>query len=223
MRQDRARDVPQVSAMGLGAVLFEAPGAFDLASQRRVWALARMVEAWPEVLEAAPGMTNLLVVLRTPPRDPGALERRLVAAWDEARPLDVAGRRFVFPVTYGGEEGPDLDHMARETGLAREDVVAIHAGRDYTVFALGSHPGYGYLGTVDARLFIPRRRVPRLSVPAGSVSIGGWQTGASASAGPSGWHTIGRTPQRFFDPASDDPVLLRPGDRIRFEPAAILP
>jgi 5-oxoprolinase (ATP-hydrolysing) subunit B len=137
--------------------------------------------------------------------------------------LEVEGRLFELPVTYGGEDGPDLDHMARETGLAREDVVAIHAAREYTVFALGSHPGYGYLGTVDPRLFIPRRQVPRVTVPAGSVSIGGWQTGASASAGPSGWHTIGRTPQRFFDPAADAPVLLSPGDRIRFIVEAILP
>jgi 5-oxoprolinase (ATP-hydrolysing) subunit B len=223
MRQDRTRDDPHVSPMGLGAVLFEAPGAFDLDHQRRVWALAQAVERWPDVIEAAPGMTNLLVSFREPPRDPDAVEQRLLTAWAEAMPLEVEGRLFELPVTYGGEDGPDLDHMARETGLAREEVVAIHAGREYTVFALGSHPGYGYLGTVDPRLFIPRRQVPRVSVPAGSVSIGGWQTGASASDGPSGWHTIGRTPQRFFDPDASEPVLLAPGDRIRFVAETILP
>ena len=209
--------------MGLSAMLFEAPGAFDLAIQRRIWALARIVEAWPEVIEAAPGMTNLLVSFRSPQRDPAALEKALLAAWDAAVPDEPAARHFDILVTYGGEDGPDLDHMAQETGLAREDVVAIHAGRNYTVFALGSHPGYGYLGIVDPRLFIPRRQVPRLSVPAGSVSIGGWQTGASASAGPSGWHTIGRTQQVFFDPLADAPVLLRPGDSIRFIAERILP
>ena len=216
MRRDRERAHPHVSPMGLGAVLFEAPGAFDLESQRRIWALAKAVGQWPGVIEAAPGMTNLLVSFRDPPRDFAKLEDDLIAAWQAAGPEATETRLFEIPVTYGGEDGPDLDHMARETGLSREEVVAIHAGRDYAVFALGSHPGYGYLGIVDPRLFIPRRQVPRLSVPAGSVSIGGWQTGASASAGPSGWHTIGRTDTVFFDPAASDPVLLTPGDRIRF-------
>lgn len=223
MRRDRERQAPHISPMGLGAVLFEAPGAFDLANQRRIWALAHSVEQWPDVLEAAPGMTNLLVSFRLPPRDLDQIGQALIAAWEGAGPLDAPGRLFEFPVTYGGADGPDLDHMAQETGLTREEVVAIHAGRDYTVFALGSHPGYGYLGIVDPRLFIPRRQVPRISVPVGSVSIGGWQTGASASAGPSGWHTIGRTLTRFFDPHAQEPVLLRPGDTIRFIAEQILP
>ena len=223
MRRDRERSEPNISPMGLGAVLFEAPGAFDLTNQRRIWTLARKVELWPDVIEAAPGMTNLLVSFRSPVRDFAALVRALTDAWSKAEPLEVEGRLFEIGVVYGGEGGPDLDHMAAETGLSREGVVSIHCGREYTVFALGSHPGYGYLGTVDSRLFIPRRQVPRISVPAGSVSIGGWQTGASASAGPSGWHTIGLTRRRFFDPASSTPVLLAPGDRIRFIAEAVLP
>lgn len=223
MRMDRSRTEPHISPMGLNAVLFEAPGPFDLEHQRRIWALAQAVEHWPEVMEAAPGMTNLLVMFHEPSRAPETIERALLAAWAEARPLEVKGRLFEVPVTYGGADGPDLDHMAEETGLARDAVVAIHAGREYTVFALGSHPGYGYLGIIDPRLFIPRRKVPRVSVPEGSVSIGGWQTGASASAGPSGWHTIGRTRQVFFNPDADEPVLLKPGDRIRFIAEAILP
>jgi len=223
MRRDRERLEPHVSPMGLSAVLFEAPGAFDLDTQRRIWSLAQSVEQWPDVIEAAPGMTNLLVMFRTPQREPERIEQALLSAWSEARPREANSRLFEIPVVYGGEGGPDLDHMADETRLSRDKVIAIHTGRDYTVFALGSHPGYGYLGIVDPRLFIPRRQVPRVSVPEGSVSIGGWQTGASASAGPSGWHTIGRTRQRFFDPNTDTPVLLKPGDRIRFIPEAILP
>jgi 5-oxoprolinase (ATP-hydrolysing) subunit B len=223
MQRDRERDAPHISLMGLGSVLFEAPGAFDLDSQSRIWALAETVNQWPGVLEAAPGMTNLLVTFKDPQRDSHALEQALLGAWAKTRPLKTQGRSFEFPVIYGGEDGPDLDSMALETGLSREEVVRIHMESEYTVFALGSHPGYGYLGIVDARLFIPRRKVPRVSVPAGSVSIGGWQTGASASEGPSGWHTIGRTRQCFFDPSAENPVLLKPGDRIKFMAETILP
>jgi 5-oxoprolinase (ATP-hydrolysing) subunit B len=223
MHKDRERDQPHISPMGLGSLLFEAPGAFDIHNQSRIWALAKAVNQWPDVLEAAPGMTNLLVKFKEPLRDPEAMEQAMLSAWAGAKPLTSEGRVFEIPVTYGGEDGPDLDHMAAETGLSRDEVVGIHTERVYTVFALGSHPGYGYLGIVDQRLFIPRRKVPRVSVPAGSVSIGGWQTGASTSDGPSGWHTIGRTRQCFFDPLAETPVLLRPGDRIQFIAEKIAP
>ncbi len=214
---------PVISPLGTSGLLFEAPGAFDLEQQRRIWRLARVAEAWDWVAEAVPGMTNLLLVYRRPPRDLADAEASLRAAWEEGGTDEGRGRIFAFDVVYGGEGGPDLDFMAQQTGLRRQDVVEIHAGRDYTVFALGSHPGYAYLGTVDPRLFIPRRKVPRVSIPGGAVSIGGWQTGASASTGPSGWHTIGHTQARFFDAAAAVPALLEPGDIVRFRIAGILP
>ena len=83
--------------------------------------------------------------------------------------------------------------------------------------ALGSHPGYCYLGGMDPRIATPRRKSPILDLPAGSVSIGGIQTGVSASTGPSGWNTIGRTQMSFFDHRLPAPALLRPGDLIRFQ------
>lgn len=220
---DDRKEEPQISLVGTSGVLFEAPGTFDLAHQRRIWWLARTASAWDWVHEAVPGMTNLLLTFHAPPRDVAAIESMLRDAWAASREDAGRGRRFELDVVYGGEGGPDLDFMAAQTGLSREEVVAIHAARDYTVFALGSHPGYAYLGTVDPRLFIPRRKVPRISIPAGAVSIGGWQTGASASDGPSGWHTIGSTDARFFDVAATPPALLEPGDIIRFRVAGILP
>lgn len=220
---DDLKTEPQISLLGTSGLLFEAPGAFDLANQRRIWCLARIAGAWDWVGEAVPGMTNLLLTFRSPPRDIAALERDLRRAWEASTPDAGRGRLFELDVSYGGAGGPDLDFMAEQTRLSRDDVAAIHVGRDYTVFALGSHPGYAYLGTVDPRLFIPRRKVPRISIPGGAVSIGGWQTGVSASDGPSGWHTIGSTDMRFFDPQSPTPALLEPGDVIRFRIARILP
>lgn len=218
---DEQADTPRISLLGTSGLLFEAPGAFDLAHQRRIWRLARLARDWDWVGEAVPGMTNLLLVFRSPPRDLAATEAALHAAWDAGGEEPGRGQFFQFDVVYGGEAGPDLDFMAREAGLTRAEVAEIHAGRDYTVFALGSHPGYSYLGIVDPRLFMPRRKVPRISIPGGAVSIGGWQTGVSASAGPSGWHTIGYTPARFFDHAAAVPSLLEPGDIVRFRIAAI--
>jgi len=119
-------------------------------------------------------------------------------------------------VVYGGAGGPHLADVVAHTGLSVDEVVALHAAPLYPVYALGSHPGYCYLGGMDERIATPRRAVPIVNLPGGSVSIGGVQTGVSASAGPSGWNTIGSTTMDFFDPANDPPAVLQPGDSVRF-------
>jgi len=208
--------VPAVSPLGLGALLFEAPGPTTLETQQRIWALSREVSRWPEVREAVPGVNNLLLTLARPLGRIEALEARLHDAWAAAAPLPLGGRVVELPVVYGGAAGPHLGDVAEHSGLAPDEIVAIHTAPVYPVFALGSHPGYCYLGGMDPRIATPRRKVPVLCIPGGSVSIGGGQTGVSASDGPSGWNTIGRTEMRFFDPAGDPPALLQPGDSIVF-------
>lgn len=210
-----------VSCLGTSALLFEAPGETTLANQQRIWALSREAEAWPEVREAVPGVNNLLLTLIAPPRRIEALETRLHAAWVEAAALPLEGRVIELPVVYGGEGGPHMADVIAHTGLSVEEIVAIHAAPVYPVYALGSHPGYCYLGGMDARIATPRRKVPVIRIPGGAVSIGGAQTGVSASDGPSGWNTIGSTEMCFFDPTRDPPALLQPGDSIVFRAAGI--
>ena len=211
--------LPSVSLLGTTALLFEAPGELALSSQQRIWALARATQGWPEVREAVPGMNNLMLTFTQPPRTTqalDALEARLYEAWDAAVALPLEGRVVELPVVYGGEGGPHMADVVSHTGLSVEEIVALHSGPTYPVYALGSHPGYCYLGGMDPCIATPRRKVPVLSIPGGAVSIGGAQTGVSASAGPSGWNTIGSTSMSFFDPAQDPPALLQPGDMIRF-------
>ena len=210
------------SLLGASAMIFEAPGAFDLEHQQRIWAMAHAVSAWDGVREAVPGMTNLTVLFAEPPRDVEAFGDRLSALWDTGISASVTGRTLDLPITYGGEGGPHLQEVSDLTGLSVEEVVAIHAAPLYTVYAVGSHAGYCYLGGLDPRLFVPRRAVPLLSIPGGSLSIAGAQTGVSASAGPSGWHTIGSADVSFFDPSRQPTSLLQPGDAIRFHPERVL-
>jgi KipI family sensor histidine kinase inhibitor len=210
-----------VSCLGTSALLFEAPGETTLANQQRIWALSRTAEAWPEVREAVPGVNNLLLTLNAPPRRIEALETRLHAAWAEVEALPLDGRTIELPVVYGGEGGPHMADVMAHTGLSVEEIVAIHVAPVYPVYALGSHPGYCYLGGMDARIATPRRKVPVIRIPGGAVSIGGSQTGVSASDGPSGWNTIGSTEMCFFDPTRDPPALLQPGDSIVFRAAGI--
>jgi KipI family sensor histidine kinase inhibitor len=194
----------------------------DLRSQQRIWALAQEAGGWPEVREAVPGMNNLMLSFGRPPRSLDALQARLRAAWEAATPLSREGRVVELPVVYGGPGGPHMADVVAHTGLDVEQIVELHSTPLYPVYALGSHPGYCYLGGMDPRIATPRRKVPVLSIPAGAVSIGGAQTGVSASAGPSGWNTIGSTSMSFFDPARDPPAALRPGDLIRFRVEGIV-
>lgn len=208
---------PTITPLGTSALLFEAPGReMALGTQQRIWALAREAGGWPEVREAVPGMNNLMLSLVRPPRVLRDIEARLRAAWAAAEPLPLEGRVVELPVVYGGAGGPHLADVVAHTGLSVDEIVERHSTPLYPVYALGSHPGYCYLGGMDPRIATPRRKVPVLSIPAGAVSIGGAQTGVSASAGPSGWNTIGSTVMRFFDPAQDPPALLQPGDALRF-------
>jgi KipI family sensor histidine kinase inhibitor len=207
---------PRISPLGTTALLFEAPGAVELASQQRIWALARDAADWPEVREAVPGMNNLMLSFARPPRDLSALLARLLVAWEEVPPMALDGRVVELPVVYGGDGGPHLADVVAHTALSVDEIVDLHSAPTYPVYALGSHPGYCYLGGMDARLATPRRTVPLQRIPGGSVSIGGAQTGVSASDGPSGWNTIGATSMCFFDPARTPPAALRPGDAIRF-------
>jgi len=155
-----------------------------------------------EVDQAAPDLENLLEALR--------------AGWCKSNAASFPSRRIEIPVHYGGPAGRDLDEVARQTGLSREEVVRLHNAGEYTVYFLGFLPGFAYLGGMDKRLATPRRKEPRSAVPAGSVGIGGEQTGIYPSVSPGGWQIIGRTSLQLFDPARDPPSLLLPGDTVRF-------
>lgn len=205
-----------VSLLGTKAVLFEAPGLMDIHHQRRIWRMAKISADWPDVIEAVPGMTNLMLTFRKPPTDITGLFSALRDTWAEVEEMEVEGREIELAVVYGGEGGPHLTDVVAHTGLSIDEIVQLHAAPLYTVYALGSHPGYCYLGGMDPRIATPRRKVPVVRLPGGSVSIGGAQTGVSASPGPSGWSTIGHTEMVFFDPLKAPPATLAPGDMIRF-------
>jgi KipI family sensor histidine kinase inhibitor len=148
--------------------------------------------------------------------------RDLVALWETGRSKQPQGQLMEIPIVYGGKGGPHLHEVAEMTGLSIDEVIRRHVAPEYTVYALGSHAGYCYLGGLDPTLETPRRKVPLPRLPGGSLSMAGLQTGVSASTGPSGWNTVGTAEVRFFDPFRDPAALLRPGDRIRFTPAEVI-
>jgi KipI family sensor histidine kinase inhibitor len=203
--------------LGERAVVLESSAAISEACQGRIWRLAETLSSHPGVAEVVPGMNNLTVLLDPQAANPTAFLQTLRQHWlESSAAAPSAGRLVEIPVRYGGEAGPDLAAVARHCGLSPEEVVRRHTAPEYTVYFLGFQPGFAYLGGLDAALHTPRRAQPRLAVPAGSVGIGGAQTGIYPSATPGGWQLIGRTDLTLFNPQNQPCTLLQPGDRVRF-------
>ncbi|UDF32306.1 UNVERIFIED_ORG: 5-oxoprolinase subunit PxpB (plasmid) [Roseateles sp. XES5] len=211
----------RISFIGTRAFLIEAPGAFDLPNQRRIWALSHALETHPAVAEIVPGMTNLLVIFKETPDAPDAVVRDLQEEWRRARSVDLAGREIEIAVTYGGEHAGDLPALCDLSRLSDREVVRIHHEGTYRVFALGSAPGFGYLHGLDPRIHMPRKTVPSLHMARGCVTIGGMQTGVAVLTGPNGWNSIGFAELQMFDPLAASPAVMAPGDTVRFRPERI--
>ncbi len=136
----------------------------------------------------------------------------------EVKTGEVRKRIFEIPVCYGGEYGPDLGNIAEHAGLSEEEVIEIHSSRDYLIYMLGFLPGFTYLGGLDERIHTPRLANPRIKINAGSVGIGGSQTGIYPLDSPGGWQLMGMTPVKTYDPGRENPILVEAGDYIRFVP-----
>src|SRR6185437_15338459 len=145
-----------------------------------------------------------------------ALSEKLVELAAQPAPPVAHTRRWRIPVAYGGEHGIDLEDVAKELKTTPDDIVARHIAGDYRVAMIGFTPGWSYLSGLEKFLHMPRRQDPRLLTPAGTVSIGGVQTGIQCLAGPSGWHLLGRTPVRTYQLHCEPIFLLEPGDRVSF-------
>jgi inhibitor of KinA len=124
-------------------------------------------------------------------------------------------RNLEIPVCYGGGFGTDVNELLEARGLSLEELIRIHTSTEYRVYMIGFLPGFSYMGLVDDRIVMPRRAEPR-TVAGGSVGIAGKQTGIYPMECPGGWQIIGRTPKKTFDGKKAEPVLLRPGDQIKF-------
>ena len=125
-------------------------------------------------------------------------------------------KTWEIPVRYDSDDHPDVATLLQHCGITRNELVAIHTAVFYTVHFIGFLPGFLYLGGLDRRLHIPRKKVPDLWVPKGSVAIGGQQTGIYPVQSPGGWYVIGRTEMEWFNPLKPPYCHIEPGDKVRF-------
>lgn len=207
---------PRLRPVGERAFLVEFAPEVDPAISAQVRAADRHLSAHPDVAETVPAFRTLLIILAD-----GADRSRFVAEvqrnLERFAPASLPeGREISVPVVYGGRRGPDLPEVARRVGLAEDAVIELHRAQTYLVYMVGFAPGFPYLGVLPDALRLPRRLSPRTRVPAGSVAIADRLTGIYPQETPGGWHLIGWTPLRLFDPAAERPALCEPGDRMRF-------
>ena len=213
-----------IEPLGDACLVVRLGTGIDAATSRAVAAVTASLAtaALPGVVDLAPTFNTVAVVydpLRACPGDLSAAILARLRSLEGAVPTtSTTGPIIEIPVSYGGDDGPDLAAVAAHTGRAPEEVVRLHTTADHVVGMIGFAPGFPYLIGLPAALSIPRRATPRTSVPAGSVAIAERQTGIYPRTGPGGWHVIGRTPRAMFDPHRDPPALLRAGDRVRFVP-----
>ncbi|GAA0799288.1 5-oxoprolinase subunit PxpB [Psychrobacter piscatorii] len=193
------------------------PKPITLDKQKKCWALADIIEKMPEVIEVVIGMNTLSVFSHPLAWDEfQVLQNKLTALLEEMPEKTIDGKHIEIPVHYGGKYGPDLAAMAETLGMSVDAVVDLHTSAIYTVYFIGFQPGFPYLGGLSESLHFPRHTTPRTQVPAGSVGIGGEQTGIYPFASPGGWQLLGQTDTALFDLTKDSPTLLSAGDTLCF-------
>ena len=223
----------EITPLGDSALLIRVAENFDDSPEdalSKVLAAKRGLEAAqiPGAIEIAPAYTTVALFY-----DPvhaidagapvenvfGWIEQRIRKALSEIKRIHadrVEASLVEIPVCYEAEFALDLEHVAKHAGVHWKEVVDLHCAAEYRVHCVGFTPGFPFLGGLSRKLATPRRDVPRKAIPAGSVAIGGSQTGIYPIKSPGGWNVIGRTPLQLFDPKKNPPALLRAGDRVRF-------
>jgi inhibitor of KinA len=221
-------DHDQFSPLGDSGIVVKMGDCIDRKAHEKVMALSGYLEEHPfeGMIEIVPSFTTVAVFY-----DPirlfnlGALFpyewvlaklKEIVSQFSNGKLKEA--RVIEIPVCYGDEFGPDLVDVAKHNDLTTDEVIRIHSEADYLVYMIGFAPGFPYLGGMDKRIITPRRRSPRLTIPEGSVGIGGVQTGIYPIESPGGWQLIGKTPLSLFRSGEDSPSLLRAGDIVRFRP-----
>ncbi|MBQ8026222.1 MAG: 5-oxoprolinase subunit PxpB [Oscillospiraceae bacterium] len=214
---------PKILVAGDSSVLIEFGKEISPETNRRIAATVQLIHA--QQIEGVVDMipTYCALLINYDPRvilfDP--LVRRLEKLLEiEVSAGETKKRVYEIPVCYGGKYGPDLDVIARHAGLTEQEVIRIHSSRDYLIYMLGFLPGFTYLGGLDERIHTPRLQTPRVRIEAGSVGIGGSQTGIYPLDSPGGWNLMGMTPVKTYDPEREVPILVKAGEYIRFVPVS---
>lgn len=207
---------------GDGALLIQLEQRIDKSVNEKINALNEQIkeEAVTGFLYSIPAYCSLTIVY-----DPFAISyadmgnlileinRRTINASEDKSEIKIR-----IPVCYEEEFGLDLEELAVQKKLSKEEIILIHSSAWYHSYMVGFLPGFAYLGKVDKRLKSPRRSNPRMKVAPRTVAIAGEQTAVYPIESPGGWQLLGRSPVDIFLPELEDPFLVKSGYQVKFDP-----
>lgn len=210
---------PRVLPCGDSGLTVEFGKSIDVVSNDLVMALDRKLSSSNlPILECVPTYRSLLIEYDGVAIDYETIAEQIIGLCPDLSVHNLTERHWLVPVVYGGTFGIDFEEVANTHGLSSEQLVERHASATYRVYTVGFMPGFTYLGGLDPDLATRRRPSPRLSVPEGSITIGGVQTAITSIEAPSGWHVIGRSPVRAFMAHRNPTCLFQIGDLVTFQP-----
>ena len=210
---------PRLLPVGDAALTVEFAPGYTPDAAARARSLGRQLQGVEGIVDRVATLRSLTIHV-----DPRRLSlRRLTELLRQLPPAaesESEGARWVLPACYESEFAPDLAELAGRLGLTPAEIVAIHSAGRYRAVMVGGYPGYPYLSGLDARLRVPRRTVPRLAVPAGSLAVANEFTAVYPQTVPGGWNLIGRTPVPLFDPGREPAAVVATGDEVAFRPVS---
>ena len=211
--------LPRFLHAGECALVVEYGDSIDPEIHDKVLALDRAIAeaAIPGVVETIPTYRSLMIDYDPERLEPGALIERLRNLPVAAEKSLPAPQRWIVPACYAPDLALDLAFIAESLRLTTDKVVELHSGAIYRIYMYGFAPGFAYLGGLPRALDISRRAEPRPRVPANCLLIAGGQALISTVPMPTGWHVIGRTPERFFSLGRNPIFLAAVGDTVTFE------
>lgn len=170
------------------------------------------------IIELVPAFHSLMIYFRPSQLSNDALIRIIESLTPREYVPGKSTETVVIPVSYAEHHGPDQRAVAAHLNISREELIELHSNAVYYVHFIGFLPGFLYLGGLNDQLNLPRRDVPRIRIPAGSVAIAAGQTGIYPVDSPGGWHIIGHTDYNLFRPDESPPCPLIPGMNVQFMP-----
>ena len=183
------------------------------------WQLSKTLLASLADIEVIPGEDSLAVKvnLLKKTRPQYLIDLNNVFSTFQPEVKEESSELITVPICYDDEFALDMNDISLSKGLSKQEVIDAHCGIEYQVKMIGFTPGFIYIGDLSDLLILPRLKTPRVFVPSGSIGLANKRTGIYSLGGPGGWPIIGRTPTNFFDPKKEDPSLIQPGMRLRFE------
>jgi len=212
--------LPDIRMFGPQALLLEWPAEIKLSTHERVMRCAIAIETKfvNQILEVVPTYHSLAIYLKAQEDLTTFIEKLKLVLNNGSEEISKHPQIITVPVCYHSKFALDLEEISTSLQISIPEIIELHTKPLYKVYFLGFLPGFPYLGRLDPRLNIPRRRAPRPWVEQGSVAIGGKQTGLYSMDSPGGWNIIGKTPLRLFDPNKSNPTQINAGDLVKFEP-----